>query len=150
MADLRRLCVDAGFARVETFIASGNVVFESRYEPAHVKSGLEAQLLAHYGRPVGVIVRTASEMTEIVKANPFPDTDPKRTYVVFLNELAAADALARASGRSGETMLLGKREIFVHYPDGMGQSKLRIPAAKTGTARKMSTVAKLAELAAKP
>jgi uncharacterized protein (DUF1697 family) len=43
-------------------------------------------------------------------------------------------------------MELGKREIYVHYPDGQGQSKLSIPAAVRGTARNMNTVAKLAEL----
>ena len=45
-------------------------------------------------------------------------------------------------------MALGTREIFVHYGAGMGTSKLRIPAAKAGTARNMNTVAKLAEMAA--
>jgi uncharacterized protein (DUF1697 family) len=44
-------------------------------------------------------------------------------------------------------MQLGQREIYVHYGDGMGSSKLRIPAAKTGTARNMNTIAKLAEMA---
>ena len=44
-------------------------------------------------------------------------------------------------------MRLGAREIFVHYPDGIGVSKLRIPAAKSGTARNMNTVAKLVEIA---
>lgn len=43
---------------------------------------------------------------------------------------------------------LSAREIFVYYPGGMGHSKLRIPAAKTGTARNMNTVARLAEMAA--
>ncbi len=46
-------------------------------------------------------------------------------------------------------MRLGTREIYVHYATGMGTSKLKIPAAKSGTARNMNTVAKLAEMAAK-
>ena len=37
-------------------------------------------------------------------------------------------------------------KIFVHYGSGIGRSKLRIPAAKTGTMRNMNTIAKLAEL----
>ena len=45
---------------------------------------------------------------------------------------------------------LGDREIFVHYRNGMGRSKLKIPAARKGTARNMNTVAKLAEIASKP
>ena len=48
-----------------------------------------------------------------------------------------------------EKMALGKREIFIHYPNGAGRSRLRIPAAKAGTAHNLNTVAKLAELAAK-
>ena len=43
---------------------------------------------------------------------------------------------------------MGVREIYVHYGDGMADSKLKIPAAKTGTARNLNTVAKLAEMAA--
>ena len=51
--------------------------------------------------------------------------------------------------RDSEQPGLGKREIYVHYPSGIGRAKLRIPAAKTGTMRNMNTIAKLAELAAK-
>jgi len=46
--------------------------------------------------------------------------------------------------------IVGDAAIFVHYPSGMGRSKLKIPAAKTGTARNMNTVATLAEMASKP
>ena len=51
-------------------------------------------------------------------------------------------------GVQREQMALGLREIYVLYDEGMGTSKLRIPAAKTGTARNLNTVAKLAEMAA--
>jgi uncharacterized protein (DUF1697 family) len=44
-------------------------------------------------------------------------------------------------------MARGAREIYVFYPDGQGASKLRIAAAKTGTARNINTVAALAKLA---
>jgi uncharacterized protein (DUF1697 family) len=54
-----------------------------------------------------------------------------------------------AVGAKDERKRLGTREIFVHYGRGMGKSKLRIPAAKTSTARNMNTVAKLAEMASK-
>ena len=51
-------------------------------------------------------------------------------------------------GRKDEKIKLGRREIYVHYGDGMAASKLVIPAAKTGTARNMNTVATLAKMAA--
>jgi uncharacterized protein (DUF1697 family) len=47
-----------------------------------------------------------------------------------------------------EEIKLGKREIYVHYGKGMAKSKLVIPAALTGTARNMNTVATLAKMAA--
>lgn len=149
MADLKAMCVDAGFTSVQTYIASGNVVFESKASPAKVKTEIETRLAAHAGKSVGVIVRTASEMASVLDANPFPKLSRTFTVAIFLDSPPPADALDRAVGVAGETMRLGRREIFVHYPSGQGRSKLRIPAAKTGTARNMNTVAKLVELASK-
>jgi uncharacterized protein (DUF1697 family) len=149
MADLRSLCQHAGFTRVETYIASGNVVFESKAAASNVKTELEARLLAYAGKPVGVMVRTDAEMQAVLKANPFPDAEPNLTYAIFLDRSAPRDALEHVTGQSDETLILGDREIFVRYPGGAGRSKLKIPAAKTGTARNMNTVAKLAEMAAK-
>jgi uncharacterized protein (DUF1697 family) len=146
MSDLKAMCLDAGFSRVETYIASGNVVFESKASPSQVKAELEKRLKAYAGKPVGVIVRSATEMQAVLEANPFPKADPKFTYAIFLNEPPPPDALEHASGVQDEKMRLGKREIFVHYGSGMGRSKLKIPAAKNGTARNMNTVAKLVQM----
>jgi uncharacterized protein (DUF1697 family) len=150
MSELKAMCRDAGFARVETYIASGNVVFESKAAPSRVKAALEDRLRAYAGKPVGVVVRSAAEMLAVLKANPFPRTEPRYTYAIFLNDPPPSDALTHVSGQQDEQMRLGKREIFVHYGSGMGRSKLKIPAATSGTARNMNTVAKLAEIASKP
>lgn len=149
MAELKAMCVEAGFAGVQTYIASGNVVFKSAASPAEVKAALEGRLLAYAGKPVGAAVRTAEEMAAVLAANPFPDAAPNRTVAIFLDAQPPADALERATGAKDEEMRLGAREIYVHYGDGMADSKLRIPAAKDGTARNMNTVARLAEMAAK-
>jgi len=147
MADLRSMCHDAGFGRVETYIASGNVAFESKAAASRVKAELEARLLAYAGKPVGVVVRTAPEMVAVLEANPFPAAQPKYTYAIFLDDRAPRDALDHVTGQSDEELRLGDREIFVHYGSGMGRSRLRIPAARMGTARNMNTVAKLAKMA---
>jgi uncharacterized protein (DUF1697 family) len=149
MAKLKAMCVEAGFTRVETYIASGNVVLDSKASAKRVKAELESRLHAHANKPVGVVVRTTAEMADAFAANPFRGTEPKYTYAVFLDARPPRDALDHAVGANGEEMALGKREIFIHYPSGMGRSRLRIPAAKNGTARNMNTVARLVELAAK-
>lgn len=149
MSDLIAMCRDAGFVRVETYIASGNVVFESKAAASRVKAELEARLQAYARKPIGVIVRTASEMQAVLDANPFPGADAKFTHAIFLDEPPPSGALLHIGGRKDEEMRLGKREIFIYYPTGMGRSKLRIQAAKMGTARNMNTVAKLVEIALK-
>lgn len=147
MTDLRALCEAAGFQDVRTYIASGNVVLRGGASERQVKSKLEAALARHVGKPVGVLVRTGAEMAAVLAANPFPGRAPNLTMAIFLDGPPPADVLETVGGRNGEEIALGKREIYVHYGDGAGASKLKIPAAKTGTARNMNTVAKLAAMA---
>jgi uncharacterized protein (DUF1697 family) len=149
MEDVRALCRNAGFAGVETYIASGNVVFESKASASRVKPELEQRLLPLLGKSASVAIRTASEMRAVLEANPFPRAAPNLTYAIFLDKRPPPDTLDHVAGRAGEEIGLGAREIFVHYPHGMGRSKLRIPAAKDGTARNLNTVAKLVAMASK-
>jgi uncharacterized protein (DUF1697 family) len=148
MSDLKDLCEELGFGRVRTYIASGNVVFTSGKSESAVKMALEASLEAYAGKPVGVSVRSASEMAQVLADNPFPDAPANRTMAVFLDRAPVADALTGIRGQRDEQIALGRREIYIHYGDGMAKSKLVIPAAKTGTARNMNTVATLARMAA--
>ena len=148
MSDLKALCEKAGFGRVRTYIASGNVVFESREAESQVRAALEAALAAYAGKPVGVLIRTAAEMARVLAGNPFPGAPPNRTVAIFLDVPPPADTLERISGVDGEEVRLGQREVYVRYAENMGRSKLKIPAAKDGTARNINTVAKLAEMAA--
>jgi uncharacterized protein (DUF1697 family) len=99
------------------------------------------------GRFIPVLVRTAAEMAAVAKANPFPKTDPARTVAIFLDDVPAKDTAAVARGQTIEEIRLGKREIYVHYGAGMGNTKLKLPAAEKGTARNINTVQKLAALA---
>ena len=147
MSDLKDICEELGFGAVRTYIASGNVVFESRKSEAEVKAALEKRLDAYAGKPVGVLVRTAAEMAQVLTDNPFPKAAPNRTMAVFLDRAPPADTLAGVRGQKDEEIRLGRREIYIHYGEGMGQSKLVIAAAKAGTARNMNTVAVLAKMA---
>ena len=148
MSELKAMCVALGFERVQTYIASGNVVFSARQAGAEVKAALEKRLEAYAGKSVGVIVRTAKELAKVLKSNPFPDAAPNRTVAIFLEEPPPPNTLDQLRGRNDEEVRLGKREIYVFYGSGMGRSKLKIPAAAGGTARNINTIAKLAELAA--
>ncbi len=149
MTDLKAMCEKLGFTKVQTYIASGNVLFESRKSESSVKTALEAALQKYAGKPVGVLVRTPAELEKVVAGNPFPK-EPTKWTVARSSSMRRRphDALNTDRGANGEEVRLGKREIYVHYGSGMARSKLRIPAAVAGTARNMNTIAKLAELGA--
>ena len=71
MSDLRAMCEAAGFKNVRTYIASGNVVFDSEADEAAVKATLERALHDYAGKAVGVVIRTGAGMAAAVAANPF-------------------------------------------------------------------------------
>lgn len=148
MDDLKAMCREIGFEDPQTYIASGNLVFGSTLEPRAAKAALEARLEDYASKPVGVLVRTPDEMKAVLRTNPFPDGPGNRVVAIFLDDAPPADTLERISHQKDEKVALGKREIYVHYGEGMGQSKLKIPAAGNGTARNMNTVAKLVEMSA--
>jgi uncharacterized protein (DUF1697 family) len=148
MSDLKAMCEELGFGAVRTYIASGNVVFTSRKSAAAIKIALERRLEAYADKPVGVLVRDAAEMAQVLADNPFPKAAPNRTMAVFLDRAPPPDTLTGVSGQRGEQIRLGRREIFIRYGEGMAKSKLVIAAAGPGTARNMNTVATLARMAA--
>ena len=145
MSELRAMCVSVGFSNVRTYIASGNVVFESKLSESSVKAKLERCLETYAGKPVGILIRTGTELAAVLANNPFSSAAPNQTVAIFLDAPPPADVLDTVSGQQTEEIAVGTREIYVHYKDGIARSKLKIPAAGTGTARNMNTVAKLAE-----
>jgi uncharacterized protein (DUF1697 family) len=148
MTELKAMCEEIGFAQVKTYIASGNVVFVSRLSEARVRATLNERLETYAGKPVGVFVRTAAEVAAVRDANPFAGEPGNRVVAIFLDGTPGPDVLDGLKHLDTEVLKPGNREIYVHYPDGQGRSKLVIPAAGAGTARNMNTVAKLADMAA--
>jgi uncharacterized protein (DUF1697 family) len=147
MTELKSMCESSGFLNARTYIASGNVVFESKLSESAVKTKLERCIATYAGKPVDVLVRTGAEMAAVLAKNPFKSRPANQTVAIFLDERPPKDTLKMITGQGTEEVALGAREIYVHYGEGMGTSKLKIPAAARGTARNMNTVAKLAEWA---
>lgn len=150
MVDLRALCEKAGYTNVRTYIASGNVVFESRQGAARVKDTLEDALFEKMGKACQVVMRSADELAAVIKANPYPDARPDRTLVLFLDEpppKAQAAKLKDWPMPGGESMALKGRELFIHFIAGQGVSRMKVPFADIGTGRNMNTVRALLEMA---
>ena len=148
MAQLRAIGEACGFTAVRTYIASGNLLFDSPLNEAEAAAALTAALAARIGKPAELFVRTAAELAAIVAADPFPDASGSRHMVFFYNQPPADDLIAQCRDRGGERLALGRRELHVDYGAGIRTTKLKIPAKFDRTARNMNTVRKLAELLA--
>ena len=148
MTDLRALCEGAGLANVRTYIQSGNVICESSLSEAALLKTLDMALAKRMGKRVPVAVRTAEELAAVVADNPFIDADPAKVGILFLMKPVGKGFLTGVSTTTGDEVRLGERVVYIHYPNGMGQTKLKLPEeAAEGTVRNLNTVRKLVEIA---
>ena len=148
MSKLREIGEECGSDNVRTFIASGNLLFISQLAESAAKKRLEEKLEDYFGKPVPAFVRNVKEMRAVVDQNPFDDDKPSRVMAHFIDEQPTKAMLDEARGVSGERMALGPRLIYVSYGEGIGKTRLKLPAIKQGTARNMNSVTKIAELLA--
>ncbi len=148
MAELKAIGVDCGFSNVRTFIASGNLLFDSDLDEAELAKRVGEGVKAFFGKPVPLFVRSAAEMAEAAAGNPFTDDKPSRVMAHFIADLPTVAMLAEARDVAGERMAIGPRLIYVSYGEGIGKTKLKLPAVRHGTARNLNSVAKIAALLA--
>jgi len=146
--DLKAMGGACGFDNVRTFINSGNLLFTSDLAEATVQKRIAEKLADYFGKPTAVYVRSAHEMADVVKKNPFDDDKPSRVMAHFVAEKPTTSMIDEARDAQGERLALGPRLIYVSYGEGIGKTKLKLPAVKQGTARNMNSVARIAELLA--
>ncbi|MET3768213.1 uncharacterized protein (DUF1697 family) [Marisediminicola sp. UYEF4] len=147
MARLAQLCTGLGLGNVRTFIQSGNVVFSSPWSADAARTALEMALTDELGTPAQVIIRTAAELERVVLANPFPDAEGAKVGVALAHEPVPASIVDGIPTPGGEQVVAGERELYLHYPDGMGRSKLTLPKSLGPvTVRNMNTMTKLVAL----
>jgi uncharacterized protein (DUF1697 family) len=155
MARLRAIYESLGCEDVMTYLQSGNVVFSRKRAPAAVAAEVETAIHDEFGFEVRVLGRTHGELKLVVAADPFPDADPSRRLVMFLEAALArttAGELAEVTSGKDVAILIG-REFHLHCPDGIGNSKLTGLLSErrlgvTATGRNWRTVTRLLELSA--
>ncbi len=138
MKDLKSLCESLGWVNVQTYIQSGNIVFESPAgaEPA---KGLSEEIRKTYGFEVPVVIRNLDEMRKIMAVEAFPGMDPAFQHVTLLEcqpEQVLADAIP-AEKFLPDSFLMHGKEIYLYCPGGYGNTKLN----NTFFEKKLKTVA---------
>ena len=157
MERLRKLLESAGLSEVETFIASGNAIFESpARNPGVLETKIETQLKKSLGYEVATFIRTPAELCSIASSQPFKPSDVARpgtrTYVGFLK--GSLDPKARRAVMSFKTEFddFQVLESEIHWLCRIPSSESEFSLAKlekaTGmqaTFRNSTTIRKMAD-----
>ena len=106
METLRDLFTTHGLSNVETFIASGNVIFESRAAAGKLlEKAIERRLESALGYSVGTFVRTIEEVSAIGSYQPFGDAALKEARTLnigFLKDLLNPSSMKALMGLKTE------------------------------------------------
>lgn len=132
MERLRELCGKIGMKNVRTYVQSGNVVFEAPGGASEWAAALERKLAGETRLPVSVVVRTPSDLRRILDRNPLlkeRGIDEARLHVTMLAENPARSVVQSLPAQidrycRGDRYVLAGRDIYLHCPNGYGQSKL--------------------------
>lgn len=167
MAEFRALLEDLGATGVRTYIASGNAVLDAPGPAAGPEQTVPKQTISErtisdaiqkrYGFRREVFPRTAAQVRAALVAHPVEVLRPGYSYVCFLSGVPAASAVRAAAGvpAGRDVWTLAGGELQLRYADGAGRATLdlaRLLAAlgMQGTARNLTTVRKMLELAGAP
>ena len=155
MAQLRALCESIPLDSVATFIASGNVIFESAKAPVQLETLIEEKLMAGLGYEVTTMVRAVPELQAIVKhvtERALEEGGTTRLYVGFL-KMAPTAAKAKAAGalsNDSDVLSVKGRELYWICRSPLTEStvagaKLERLLLGQATFRNFNTVRRLAE-----
>ena len=151
MDRLRMLFEALEFGGVETFIASGNVIFEGAGKATVLERSIEASLEKALGYTVGAFLRTPQELERAIAASPFTDETPGGLYVGFASRVfpAGAEARMQALETDVDRFAVSGREVYWRGLNGMGQSKVTGASVEKAlgvpvTFRSITTIRKLA------
>jgi uncharacterized protein (DUF1697 family) len=161
MADFRAILEKLGYKRIETYIQSGNAVFETTAKSEKVASDITKSLEKHLGTPVGVIVRTTDQLKRLIDSNPYATeatANGALVHAAFLAGPAGKDAEAALAAivakypTRRDRYVLASDAVYFHFPDGAGETKftgktLDKAIGVIGTGRNWNTILKLYEMA---
>jgi uncharacterized protein (DUF1697 family) len=153
MKELVSLLEELGCRNIQSYIQSGNVIFDSRRRNRDILADeIRNAISGRYGFSPIVILLTRSELNSAIAGNPFPTSDSKALSFLFLASPPENPDIDRLNAlkTSSEDFMLKDRVFYLYTPDGVGRSKLANNVAKclgvTTTGRNWNTVSHLASM----
>ncbi len=144
MADLKDILASLGASDIQTYIQSGNAVFDGDLNADDISNAINASK----GFQPRVLLLTADNFKAIAAANPVPNAVGNQHHVWFAAAPFEFDnTTAETLRKPSERIEISNKAIYLHAPDGVGRSKLAEKIEKLAgvdcTARNLNTVNKL-------
>lgn len=133
MDALRAMFAALGLANVETFIASGNVIFESGEDVATLEQRIDDHLHASLGYQAEAFLRSTAELAAIAACQPFPESEYSENgatlHVAFLSREPSAEArqAVMALRSPKDDFHIDGRELYWLIRGKMSESMLKGP-----------------------
>jgi uncharacterized protein (DUF1697 family) len=154
MAELRDLFSKSGCENVQTYIQSGNVLFQSLDKSkANIEATIQKAIFDHFGFEVSVLVKTKDELMQIFENSPFSEDKKKASYFMMLHDTPSVELVKVATQKiyEGEEYMILNDCIYFFNAKGLGQSKCNVNFFERklntfATARNYNTMVKLLSL----
>lgn len=159
MEHLRQLMTANGFANVNTYIQSGNVVFETpETDKGRIARSIEVLLYKEYGHDVGMFILDKAELETVINNNPYTGREPepsgvKKYFVAFLDKEASREGLDKMNkfNRGDDVFKAKGRAMYLKLAQSAADSKLsnafiEAKLAAKATTRNWNTTLKLLEM----
>jgi uncharacterized protein (DUF1697 family) len=133
MDELRAMFESLGLSNVETFIASGNVIFESVEDAATLEQRIDDHLHASLGYQAEAFLRSTAELATIAARQPFPESEYTENgatlHIAFLSREPSAEAkqAVMALRSPKDDFHIAGRELFWLIRGKMSDSMLKGP-----------------------
>jgi uncharacterized protein (DUF1697 family) len=150
MADVARALEDAGFSKVRTILASGNVLLDSRAKVATVRKQAETALRDEFGYDAWVLAYDLDTVRAIVDNYPYePEVPDHHSYVTFVSDPDILTELAALEPGPGERITPGDGVIYWQVPrkrtldSAMGKTMGKKRYKSSTTTRNLRTLGKV-------
>ena len=155
MDDLKGMLESLGFEKIDTYIQSGNVVFDATIDDRdHLRTVIKEQIESEFGFHVPVLIRTPRELETALNDFPLEILEGWKGYISFLMQIPDEKKAAELEAKSNEaeqfkvkynlvySIVDKKTEVKTRFSNGFIEKKLSI----TATTRNLRTCKKILDL----
>lgn len=160
MVDLKEALEKLGLVRVQTYIQSGNILFESSEDEGTLRQKIEQQIEKEFALSIPTIIRTSEELKQIVENCPFSEeqmaevianSEKESLYVSMLLEVPLTKRIEKLNkmDTGDDRFSIEGRDVYLLFNQTIRNSKLAVQVEKLGvptTTRNWKTINKLIAL----